>query len=172
MSATKIFDPMIFLLVDKDFIFNRECIEKLWLCMERIKTILLGLGFRLVETTPLRAIRAGGQDLNAYWLGQKLTLRYKGKAGCQSPFFIQPFQVRTNSNKALLLISTGWLLKIGFHVLFNRFFGNNHQDPAVLAANDIDFHGSSDGPIRQKAMKIIHALNVRAVDGHNQIPHP
>jgi hypothetical protein len=35
-------------------------------------------------------------------------------------------------------------LPYGIHVLYNSFFGNNHKDPAALAANDIDFRRSSD----------------------------
>ncbi len=53
--------------------------------------------------------------------------------------------------------------------LFNGFFGNDHQAPAPLAADNIDVHRLPDGPVRKEAMKVIHALNIRAVDGDRSL---
>jgi len=39
-----------------------------------------------------------------------------------------------------------------------------------LAADNIDVHRLPDGPVRKETMKVVHALNIRAVDGQNQIP--
>jgi hypothetical protein len=52
-----------------------------------------------------------------------------------------------------------------------RFFWNYDQRPAVLAPQNINFNQLPDGPFRKEAVKVVYALNIGAINGHNQIPH-